>query len=611
MNLLIRPAIKMFLLCCLLANAVGAQGNEQTAPLDVRADVMVVSGELGAQLDGYFTRLAAYGFSGTVLVAKGETVLLHKGYGFADVQRGIPNSTQTVYDVASLAKQFTAAAILKLEMQGKLKTTDALSKHFANVPADKRAITLHRLLTHTAGLKFECAGAAPLSRAQFVKCMLETPLDAEPGRQYFYSNGGYGLLAALIEQLTGQHYETFLQEQLFKPAGLTATGFTGDTQKWAAGIAARGYDEGIERGAPQTKPLTWLTRGAAGVVTSVGDLYRWELALRRQQILSAAATQKLFTAHVPTDARGGKYGYGWGIKQMTRGGHLISHDGVTFDGFNALFLRYVDQGLVAIAASNSFAGRYLPMELVGPALNAFLVGNGAAAPPPFVALEAGALEKYRGRYRLPSGAQLIVTVEQDKLIVGAEGQEAVELLAAVDRASSKLLTACNERSAALLNGVRAGNYETAIHAFAKQMSAGEAQRTIKNWLGGLEQKHGQLKSFELLGTAPEPGIARSFVRLRFERGVEVRRLRWEGDQLGNIVFARLPILSTVFRPQSATSFAGFHLGIARALYLNFNSNAARVVEGLTFQRVDGSQVKAERLPDVPTSEARKDPGAKQ
>jgi CubicO group peptidase (beta-lactamase class C family) len=563
------------------------------------ADSVVINGELGARLDQYLARLAGYGFSGTVLVAKGNDLVLHKGYGLADMARGVPNTTGTVYDIASLAKQFTAAAILKLEMQGKLKTSDALSRHFSGVPEDKRAITLHHLLTHTAGLPFDCPAAESLNREQFVKCLLDVKLIAAPGQQYFYSNGGYGLLAAVIEQVSGQSYETFLTEQLFQPARLSATGFVGNAGQWAEAVVARGYDEGIERGVPQRKPLTWRLRGAAGLVTSVGDLYRWELALREQKILSGAATKKLFTAHVPTDAQGGQYGYGWALRKTERGNRLISHDGITTDGFNTSYQRHVDDGYVVIAASNSFAGRYLPLDLVAPVINSFLFGSGVASPPAFIALDAKTLEKYRGVYRLPSGARLSVNPAPDKLVVGAEGQEALDLLAALDAAGGKTLAAFNERTAALLDGARKGNYEVAIKAFAHQMSADDARRTIKNWLGGLEQKNGPLKSFELLGTAPEPGLARSFVRLNFERGVEVRRLRWEGDRLGNIVFAQLPILPTIFRPQSTTDFAGFHLGIAKPLRLSFEVNVEGVVTGLTFHSQTGSKVKGEKLLDVP------------
>ena len=121
-----------------------AQRREPVAP--------IVKGELGARLDAYMTRLSAFGMSGSLLVAKGGEVILDKGYGLADRKRGVPVEPSTPFMIGSLSKQFTAAAILKLEMEGKLSTSDTLGRFFPGAPADKRGITLHQLLTHTASL---------------------------------------------------------------------------------------------------------------------------------------------------------------------------------------------------------------------------------------------------------------------------------------------------------------------------------------------------------------------------------------------------------------------------------------------------------------------------
>lgn len=550
----------------------------------------VVSGDLGARLDLYLTRLAAYGFSGTVLVAKGGSLILHKGYGLANDESGAPNTTETVYDVASIAKQFTAAAILKLEMEGKLRTSDPIALHLPGVPQDKRAITIHHLLTHSSGLGFDCNGSERMTREEFVKCMLSAKLAGEPGRQYFYSNGGYGLLSAIIETITRESYEKYLEREIFKPAGMTATGFLGDA-KWPESAIARGYDEALEtavapNGAPRNAPkLTWRLRGAAGVVTSTGDLYRWEKALGSNQILSRAATTKLFTPHVPTDTGGGSYGYGWAIAKTVDGRKLISHDGITFDGFNSLFQRYVDEKIVIIAASNRFSARFLPMDRVGPAISAIIFDRAVALPPAFIALDGAALDKYRGRYRLASGAELIVERKGERLIVGAEGQEAVNLLAGADEAGKRMMAESNERTAALIKAIAAGDYAPASRAFG--MSEKEAADLARGWLGGLEKKNGPFKTFSLLGTVPEPGIARSFVRLEFERGVEIRRLRWEGERLGNIVAGRRPLLETTFRPQSATEFAGYHPGIGRMSRITFSFKPDGSASGLVIESAAG------------------------
>ncbi len=269
---------------------------------------------LGEQLEQYLSRLAAYGFSGTVLVAKDNQVLLHKGYGWADVERRFPNTPETIYDIASLTKQFTATAILKLESQGKLKVTDSIAKYLPDVPTDKRAITLHHLLTHSSGLPFECAGADKMTREQFVQCLLSARLQAEPGKQYQYSNAGFGLLAALIEVVTKQSYESYLQENIFKPAGLQSTCFQCEN----TARLAHAYDGAADHGLTQNTPLNWQKRGAWGLSTVAGDFFKWEQALRQNVILAPAATRKLFTFHMPTNSSGG-YGYGWALRKTARG----------------------------------------------------------------------------------------------------------------------------------------------------------------------------------------------------------------------------------------------------------------------------------------------------
>jgi CubicO group peptidase (beta-lactamase class C family) len=558
----------------------------------------VVDGELGARLDQYLNRLAAYGFSGAVLVARGDRIVLRKGYGLADSEKGVPTTAATVYDVASITKQFTSAAILKLEMAGKLRADDPVGKYLPDVPDDKKGITLHHLLTHSSGLPFECDGAESMSRDQFVKCMLGAKLDAAPGKQYAYSNGGYGLLAAIIEIVSQQPYETFLRERIFKPAGMEGAGFVGES-KWPAELIARGVDDAIDQPPKAPQPVTWQWRGAAGLVVSVGDLYRWESFLRSNRALSPAETEKLFKAHVPTDQPGISYGYGWTVAKTPRGGTLVGHDGITFDGFNSIIQRYVDDGVVVIAASNRFSARFLPMDVIGPAMAAIIFGAGVPLPPDSVSLDPKALEKYHGVYRLPSGAKWVVTGEKDGLLVGAEGQEGVDLLASVDPAKKKDLVAGDDRSTEMLNGVRAGDYGLFGRAF--QLPPEQAKEVGGNWIRGLEKKNGPFKGFTILGTIPEPENTRTFVRLEFERGSVIRRMRWDGERLGNIVVGRTPLLPTIFRAQSiaeftGTEFTGYHVGIGRAVRVRFTLDSKGAANGLLIHTPSG-EVRAEKVSD--------------
>src|SRR5918999_2950209 len=158
--------------------------------------------------------------SGTVVAARAGEIAHFKGFGLAHRAAKVAAGCDTAYDIMSMTKQFTAAAILKLEMMGKLRVTDPLSKFVGPVPDDKRAITLHHLLAHTAGLTDQLGGDyEALSREDMLDGALESRLRSAPGTEHYYSNLGYSVLAAVVERASGGGYEAFLAENLFAPAG--------------------------------------------------------------------------------------------------------------------------------------------------------------------------------------------------------------------------------------------------------------------------------------------------------------------------------------------------------------------------------------------------------
>ena len=160
------------------------------------------------------------GSSGTLVAALDGEIVVCRGWGLADREAAVSADCDTAYDIMSMTKQFTAAAILKLQMQGKLAVTDPISTYVGEVPADKRAITVQQLLTHTSGLVDILGGDyEPLTRAGMVAGAMGSELKSEPGDEHHYSNLGYSLLAAIIEEASGMGYEEYLSEHLFAPAG--------------------------------------------------------------------------------------------------------------------------------------------------------------------------------------------------------------------------------------------------------------------------------------------------------------------------------------------------------------------------------------------------------
>src|SRR5438093_4068742 len=172
-------------------------------------------------------------FAGSVLVARGSDVIVSKGYGLANVEWNVPSSPSARFKVASITKQFTAAAILLLEERGRLKIDDLVKTHLPEAPAAWDRITLFHLLTHTAG--FPGLQSPPTSRqasvesadgtvAGFVTALMQRPLESQPGERFSYTNSGYLVLGHIIQKLTGQSYETFIRENIFLPLGMKDTG---------------------------------------------------------------------------------------------------------------------------------------------------------------------------------------------------------------------------------------------------------------------------------------------------------------------------------------------------------------------------------------------------
>ena len=242
--------------------------------------------EISAELSDYFRKAAGLGFSGAVLVVKDGRILLRNGYGWADVKRRIPITPDTIFDIGSGVKAFTATAIMQLEEQGKLNTSDPITKYFKGVPADKTSITIHQLLTHTSGLSFDYFYdvATPeerevmKNRERYIKGVLSFPLAFKPGEDRVYSNTGFSLLAIIIENVSGEPYEQYVREHLFKPAGMTETGYyiPRNTRR-----IARGYNDGdTDYGYPwetqwENKRPLWDLMGNGGMLTTLDDVYKW------------------------------------------------------------------------------------------------------------------------------------------------------------------------------------------------------------------------------------------------------------------------------------------------------------------------------------------------
>jgi len=222
-------------------------------------------------------------FMGSVLVAKHGKVLFSKSYGYADLEWNIPNSPTTRFNIASMTKQFTAAAILLLEDRGKLSTDDLLTKYFPDAPSPWQKITIYNLLTHTSGISDDAAKYKPVTPDSLL--LLDKPLNFQPGERWSYVNMNYLILGYLIERISGQTYADFLHDNIFRPLGMNDSGL--DSNVTVIPRRASPYWPGAE-GIENAEHLNLANAfSAGGLYSTTEDLalgrgpFRWKAASTR------------------------------------------------------------------------------------------------------------------------------------------------------------------------------------------------------------------------------------------------------------------------------------------------------------------------------------------
>ncbi len=300
----------------------------------------------GSPEDVYLSHLADTGaLRGSVLVARGRTILLSKGYGVADEASATPNTPRTRFRIGSITKQFTAMAILILQERGKLHVQDSICIYIADCPLTWQPITLHHLLTHTSGIPnytnfadFPALIGTPVTVEQLIARFEHAPLDFAPGARWSYSNSGYILLGYVIERVSGMSYASFLQQNIFDPLQMKDSGYDSNTPSLPE--HASGYLS--NHVSPVYLDMSEFY-AAGALYSTVEDLYRWDQALAAHQLVSQPTLAAMFTAYVPCPAGGCAlasdlgYGYGWFLARESNRTliyHLGHIDGfLTYNGF--------------------------------------------------------------------------------------------------------------------------------------------------------------------------------------------------------------------------------------------------------------------------------------
>jgi len=332
--------------------------------------------------------LDAQMFMGSVLVAKGGKVLFSKSYGMADLEWNVPNSPSTRFNIASMTKQFTAASILLLEDRGRLETDDPVKKYLPDAPASWDKITIYHLLTHTSGISDDAARYEPGPPERLV--FSDKPLNSQLGEQWAYTNLGYLVLGYVIEKISGQSYEEFVQQNMFKPLGMNDSGL----MSFVTIIPRRatGYwpgNDGIENA---DRPDPRIGFSAGSLYSTTEDLLRWEEGLFGGKLLSPASLHKMTTPF--------KSDYACGLHVNRVNGHLmIEHDGNNI-GFNSDMAYYPEERIAVIVLAN------LNGTVTGEMTMALAAVTHNETPPipslhKEISLSREVLARYAGTYQFP------------------------------------------------------------------------------------------------------------------------------------------------------------------------------------------------------------------
>ena len=288
----------------------------------------------------------------SLAVMQDGRIVLERGYGFANVEHQVPATPATVYQSGSVGKQFTAAGIMLLVQDGKLRLEDPVTRFFPEAGEAWQAVTIGHLLSHTSG-----AGDYPddfdyrhdYTEPEMRRLIFSRPFAFRPGEGWAYSNMGYVLLGIIIRQVTGEFYGDFLQKRIFRPLGMTTTLILTESD------IVPNRAEGCQLVEGQLKHQEWVspvvnTTADGALYFTVRDLARWDSALYHTGLLSRGSLARMWTPVTLKDGTTRPYGFGWRVGRPN--GHAVMMHGGSWQGFKAYIVRYPDDRLTVVVLAN-------------------------------------------------------------------------------------------------------------------------------------------------------------------------------------------------------------------------------------------------------------------
>ena len=350
-------------------------------------------------------------FSGNVLIAKGDTILFEKAYGYADKSSGQLNTIETEFRVGSLTKMFTSTVILQFADEGKISLADPVSKYVTDFSNGDKIKLIH-LLSHTSGIKGSTGSPAPTSLEESISRFKVQPLSFEPGSKFEYNNFNYILLSFIAQKVSGTSLSDLFTNRLLQKTTMQHTGL--DYKARQSDKKALGYITNPETANWQVANdgNVALASGAGALYSTTRDLYKWSMAISKRLVLNdSSVTMALTPVH-------NNYGLGW-MNSQSKGRKYVGHTG-SIPGFIANFMKFPAEDVTIILLSNyqDVNARKLSEDLVAVVFNeSYELPVRKQA----FAITSEALKKYVGEYRLANGFSITISVEENKLYALAQG----------------------------------------------------------------------------------------------------------------------------------------------------------------------------------------------
>lgn len=574
--------------CLTAALCILALAFPLAAPASARVDAAFAT-----DTRAYLSRLEKLGFSGSVMIAVGDEVLVAEGYGQARRAPAAPWTTGTVSTIGSITKQFTAAAIMRLQETGRLDVDDTLADHFDRVPDDKAGITLHQLLSHSSGISDPPVDDFDENtRQQYVATVLAAPLASVPGTTYEYANANFSLLAAIIEQTTEKSYEVALRELILAPAGLILTGYI--LPDYSGLTVAQGYRGEETWGTILERPMAedgpyWALRGNGGIHSTAEEMVRWGRALLGDQVLSAASRQAMWSPHIDesnNDEGESFYGYGWVVLEPMPG-----VTGVTHNGGNGIL--FADMGIIpsldlVVFLNTNVVSTFRVANQLLQQMGLRLQGQPYPEVPDVIATDPARLRGLAGSYALDEENRIEISVDGAALRVEPYGWDAYAAVHSMPDQDLGALAAMSERIRHIVGSYIAGDFQPIHDAYEGQVPVERLQEMHNEREARRVSENGRFRAFEVLGTCTGERYHFTPVRFDYERDSELRTYVWsreDGRLLG--ITTRMMDTGCRFYPVAGGRFQSWEPSTGASVPARFESGGK---PALVLEREGGAVV---------------------